>query len=211
MGYCYGAPIETTVQTSDQLQLYSTVQGQPRRASVSALADALETLHPTPDALIDIATYYVMRGASSSAVALTTTPAPFNATQFSSPSFSIPSVQTSLSYDTANGRFVAVRDIQAIEFSAAVLGDWPTNRDLRLAVQVGDPTNFYTSPYQYIAAGGGAGVARAGLLAGVVTNINDSQGIIRAGQVIRLVASMSTADTLNLTGLQFSVKPLDGV
>lgn len=209
MSYCYGSPIETTVQTSDQLSLYSTVQGQPRRASVSALADAVELLHPTPEGVLDISSFYVMRGTTTSVVALTTTPAPFNATQYSSPSFTLRTNASSLTFDAANGRMVATRDIEAVEFTCSVSGTWPTNRDLTLAVEVGTPGSMFTSSFSAITSGGGAN-PRTVSISGPVSNLNDSQGIIRAGQVIRLVASFNTADNLTLTRIAFAVRTLDG-
>lgn len=210
MSYCYGSPIETTVQTSDQLSLYSTVQGQPRRASVSALAAAVEGVYPTPVSLLDLSSIYTMRGVSSSIVALTTTPAVFNATQFSSPSFSVPALQTSLTADPTNGRFVATRDITALRFDATVQGNWGSGVVLTLAVLIGDGVTPYTSPFQATLAGLGGAQPLTARLAGPIQNLNDSQSIMRAGQTIRLVASLSSAGNLNLTGIQFSVTPLDG-
>lgn len=210
MGYgsCYGSPIETTVNTSDQLQLYSTVQGQPRRASVAALADAVELLHPTPTSVLDISSYYVMRGTNATVVPLTATPAPFGTSAYQT-SFTLPQLQTSLSPDLANGRFVATRDIQAIEFTAGLTGDWATGSTLTLAVQVGDISNLFTSAFQW-SMGGVTGFPLSGSITGPASNLNDPQGIIRAGQIVRLVASLSTPGNLNLQRIAFAVRSLDG-
>lgn len=209
MGYCYGAPIETTVLSSDQLALYSTTQGQPRRASVSALADTVESLHPTPDSLLDISSIYTMRGVTAAPIALTTTPAPFGAAQYSSPSFTTPSLRTSLTADPTNGRFIATRDISALRFDAIVTGNWSASVLLTLQVQIGDTVTPFTSQFQAIVPSQGAPNITAAL-SGPIQNLNDSQSIMRAGQTIRLLASLSSPGTLNLASIQFSVTTLDG-
>ena len=204
----YGAPIETTVQTSDQLALYSTVQGQPRRASVSALADAVEGLYPTPDSVLDLSSYYIMRSSTSAVVALTSTPVTFGSSVWKT-NTTLPILQTSLSADMTNGRFVATRDISAIEFRVGIQGDWPNGNPLTLAVQVGDPTNLYTTEYGWSMVGVTAQPFN-GSFSGIATNLNDTQGIIRAGQVVQLVASLATSGNLNLARATIAVRCLDG-
>lgn len=208
MGYCYGAPIETTVQTSDQLALYSTTQGQPRRASVSALADAVESLHPTPDSILDISSLYTMRSTTSAVVALTSTPTPFGTTVYKA-SATIPSLQASLTPDFTNGRFIATRDIQALEYVVGFTGDWASGSILTLQVQLGDPTNLFTAPFAFALTGTTAATF-SGTLGGPTSNLNDTQGILRAGQIVRVVASISTPGNLNLGRIEFTVRPLDG-
>ncbi len=210
MGYCYGAPIETTVQTSDQLQLYSTVQGQPRRASVSALADAVENLHPTPTGILDLSSFYVMRGTGLAIpVALTTTPIPLPATAYTG-SFALPTGRSSLQADPTNGRFIATRDIAAFEFTVGITGDWTNGTTITMALQAGDPLNLFTSAFQWSMLGVGPSLTLSGSYSGPASNLNDTQGVLRAGQIIRVVASLSSPGTLNLQRVAFAVRPLDG-
>jgi len=208
MYYSCGVPIETTVNPSDQLQVFNTTQGQPRRASVSALADAVENIHPTPTSVIDLSSYYVMRGTVTAAVPLTATPAPFGSSVYQT-SFTLPTGQTSLTADIANGRFVATRDIEAVEFTVGVSADWATGSILTLQVQLGDPLNLFTSAFQW-SMGGVTGFALSGSITGPASNLNDTQGILRAGQVIRLVAALSVPGNLNVSRIAFAVRTLDG-
>lgn len=199
----------SSLSDSDQIPVFYTGSQSARRATISQLRQTIEDGFQVPGGLLGLSSYYVMRGVSASAVALTTTPSPFNATQYSSPSFSLPANGASLQFDPANGRFIALRDIEAVEFTASISGTWPANRDLTLSVQLGDPLNLFTSAFQYISSGGGAN-PRTPLVSGPASNLNDTLGVIRAGQIIRLVASMSVADTLNLTRIAFAVKTMDG-
>ena len=199
----------SSVSDSDQVPLFVANSQATRRATVSQLREALQNGFQPPGGILGISSYYVMRGMTASAVPLTTVPAPFNATQYSSPSFTLPSGAQSLLFDAANGRLIATRDIQAVEFTASVSGTWPTSRDLTLSVQVGDPANLFTSAFQSIMSGGGAN-PRTVEISGPTSNLNDTLGFIRAGQIIRLVASLNVADTLNLTRIAFAVKTIDG-
>ena len=199
----------SSLSDSDQIPVFVSGSQSTRRATVGQLRDTLEEGFQVSGGILGISSYYVMRGTVASAVALTTTPAPFNTTQYSSPSFTLPAGAASFSFDAANGRLIALRDVQGIEFTASVSGTWPTNRDLTLSLQVGDPLNLFTSAFQTILSGGGAN-PRTAEIAGPASNLNDTLGFIRAGQIIRLVASFNTADTLNLTRIAFAVKTLDG-
>lgn len=201
---------QSDVQPSDAVPVYSQANAVTRRVTMAQVKEFVQDGLILEGGILALSSFYVMRGTSASAIALTTTPAPFNATQYSSPSFSLPASGSSLTFDAANGRLVATRDIQAVSFTASISGTWPTNRDLTLAVQVGDPLNLFTSAFANISAGGGAN-PRTVEISGPVSNLNDTQGIIRAGQIIRLVASFNTADTLNLTRIAFAVQTLDGM
>ena len=199
----------SAVSDSDLIPLYSQGSQTARRATVGQIKQSIQDGFVPEGGILALSSFYVMRGTSASAVAVGTTPAPFNATQYSSPSFTLPAAGASFVFDVANGRLIATRDIQAIEFTASVSGTWPTNRDLTLSVQVGDPMNLFTSAFQSVASGGGAN-PRTIEISGPASNLNDPQGIIRAGQIVRLVGSFNTADTLNLTRIAFAVQTLDG-
>lgn len=203
-------PAQSSVQASDAVPVYSNSNAVTRRVTMAQIKEFVQEDLELPGGILGISSFYVMRGTSASAVALTTTPAPFNATQYSSPPFTLPSNGASLAFDAANGRFIATRDIRAVAFTASLSGTWPTNRDLTLAVQVGDPLNLFTSAFANITAGGNPN-PRTVEISGPVSNLNDTQGIIRAGQIIRLVGSFNTADTLNLTRIAFAVQTLDGM
>jgi hypothetical protein len=207
MSYSCGVPIETTVNTSDQLSLYSTTQGQPRRASVSALAAAVNSVYPTPDAVLDIGYTYGMRGQTGGVVALTTS---YQTLTAYSASQSFPTTGASFVVDTATGTLTAVRDITRAQIWIALQGVWPTNRDLDLVVRVGPTATPYETDYKAVIAGGGAAV-RTASFSGVIANLNNVFGTIKAGEKITLDARFNTADNITINRLSILVMPLDGV
>lgn len=200
----------TSVSDSDQIPIFVTGSRTTRRATVSQLREAVEKGLSLPDGMLGISSLYIMRGSTPAVVPLTTTEAPFGVSAYSAPAFSVPGDVTSLTADLANGRFIAQRDIAAVEFWASVIGDWPSGSTLKLAVLVGDQVTPFESAYQFLMGGVGAGFTLTGNLSGPASNLNDTQGIIRAGQTIRLVASLSTPGNLNLQRIAFVVRPLDG-
>ena len=207
MSYSCGVPIETTVNTSDQLALYSTTQGQPRRASVAALAATVNSLYPVPDASLDIGYLYGMRGQTGGVVALTTS---YQTLTAYSASQSFPTTGASLVVDTATGTLTAVRDITRAQIWVAIQGVWPTNRDLDIVVRVGPTGTPYETDYKQVIAGGGA-ATRTAQLNGVIANLNNVFGTIKAGDKITVDARFNTADNITINRLSVFVSPLDGI
>lgn len=199
------------ISDSDQIPLFVAGSQTTRRGTVGQLRERIEDGMTVSGGILALSSVYQMRGTSASAVALTTTPAPFNATQYSSPSVALPAGNAAFQADPTNGRFIALRDCSLVQFWAEVQGTWPTNRDLILKVLIGDQTTPFEADFAFRAAGAGGSNMRTAALAGIGTNLNDSLNLIRAGQTIRLVASMDVADTLNLTRIAFAVQSLDGL
>lgn len=199
-----------TVSLADQLAIWSANAQTSRKITVSQLQAAMESGFVPVGGILALSSVYVMRGTTSSAVALTTTPAPFNATQYSSPSFSLPANQGSFVMDPTNGRFVAIRDISAIQVFAAVSGNWPAANTLTLSLLLGDQVTPFTSNFQFTGVGGGVSVPLTGTIAGITANLNDPLGFIRAGQTVRLVASLTSPGTLNLTRIAVAIQTMDG-
>lgn len=200
----------SAVSDSDQIPLFASGSQTTRRATIGQLRDTIEEGLSLPDGELSIAGFYFMRGQSASAMALTTTPQAFTASQFSLPSSAMPAAAASFQADPANGRFIALRDVQLVKFWFAVTGTWPTNRELTAALLLGDQTTPFTSDFQFVGAGAGATV-RTAIFSGVDTNRNDSLNFIRAGQTVRPVVSLNVADTLNVTRIAFALQTADGL
>jgi hypothetical protein len=199
-----------SVSPSDQIALFNSNSQTTRRCTVAQFQEAMEAGFVPVGGVLALSSVYVMRGVTPSAVPLTTTPTPFNATQYSSPSFTLPAGNGSFVMDPPNGRFIATRDIQAIQVWAAVNGDWPIGNILTLSILLGDQVTPFTSNFQFTSGGVGPGFILTGTLAGVTTNLNDPLGFIRAGQTVRMVASLSAPGTLNLTRIAIAIQTLDG-
>jgi len=200
-----------TPSLSDQVALFSASDQTTRRCTISQLQTAMESGFIPVGGILAMAPVYVMRGVTSSAVALTATPIPFNATQYSSTSFTLPSGSSSFINDPTNGRFIAVRDVNAIQVWAAVSGNWPAGVTLTLSILVGDQITPFNSNFQFTQIGAGVASPLTGTIAGITTNLNDPLGVIRAGQTVRLVAALSTPGTLNVTRIAVAIQTLDGV
>lgn len=200
-----------TVSLTDQVAIFNSNSQTTRRCTVAQLLQAMESSFVPAGGILSISSVYVMRGTTASAIPLTATPIPFNATQYSSPSFSLPANQGSLVMDPTNGRFTATRDIQAVQIHAAVSGNWPSGSTLTLSVLLGDQVTPFTSNFQYTSIGAGVTVPLTGVISGITTNLNDPLGILRAGQTIRLVASLNINGTLNLTRIAVAIQTLDGI
>lgn len=198
------------VSLADQVALFNANSQTTRRCTVAQLQEAMEAGFVPAGGILALSSVYVMRGVTASAIPLTATPIPFNATQYSSPSFSLPANQGSFITDPANGRFIATRDIQAIQVWAAVSGNWPSGSTITLSILLGDQVTPFTSNFQYTSIGAGVAVPLTGVVAGVTTNLNDPLGFLRAGQTVRLVASLNIPGTLNLTRIAVAIQTLDG-
>lgn len=202
--------VSGAVSLADQIALFTAQSQTTRKVTVAQLQDALEAGFVPQGGILGLSSVYVMRGITASAIALTATPAKFNATQYSSPSFSLPASRSSFVMDPANGQFVATRDISAIQVFAAVSGNWPAANTLTLSLVLGDTITPFTSNFQFTGVGGGVAAPLTGNIAGITTNLNDPLGILRAGQTVRLVASLTSPGTLNLTRIAVAIQTMDG-
>jgi len=201
----------SAVSDSDQIPLFVSGSQATRRATVGQLRDTLENGFQVPGGVLGLSSFYVMRGTGLAVpYSLTTTPAPFNASAYTG-NFTLPAGRQSLQADPANGRFIALRDIQAFEFTVGVSGDWPAGTTITMALQCGDPGNLFTSAFQWSMGGVGPGFPLSGTYGGPASNLNDTLGILRAGQIIRVVASLTAPGTLNLNRVAFAVRTLDGI
>lgn len=194
-----------TLSDGDLLPVFSTSNGDARKASLSTLKTYLESSEGQ-SGILGISSFFTMRKVGGSA-ALTTTYQNF--TNWSDTIITTPNA-TSISTSLTLGEMVAVRDISHIQFNAMLVGSWPTNRDLQLGVLIGTDAAPYESSFRYIGPGRGAGTLLTAQLGGLGANLNNGGNIIRAGEKIRLVAKFNTADTLTIDRLVFSVQTLDG-
>lgn len=203
----YNLASTTTVSGSDQIPVYSQQSGDDRRVSVTTFLEQVVD-GSIPTGLLDISTLYVMRRTASTTQALTTTYA--NIANYEA-NLTIKDAQTSLVANKTLGSFTLNRDIQAFDFSFSLIGSWPTNRDLTLALLVGDNSNPFESAFKYVGTGKGNGVQVTATIVGQTANLNNINWIAKAGETIRVVAKFNTADTLNIDRVAFVVRPLDGV
>ena len=200
----------SAISDSDQIPLFAAGSQTTRRATVGQLRETIQEGLTVEDGVLGISSFYVLRGTGLTApFALTTTPAPFNATAYTG-SFTLPADRGSMQADPANGRFIALRDISAFEFTVGITGDWPAGTTITMALQCGDPGNLFTSAFQWSMLGVGPGLVLSGTYGGPASNLNDTLGILRAGQIIRVVASLTAPGTLNMTRIAFAVRTLDG-
>lgn len=198
----------TEVVSSDQIPLYSTVNGQPRKASMLQVKEFIEEGLTIPGGILAISSMYGMGITTPVTVALTTSFA--NIPNYDN-SFALPSGSSSFSTSTTLGEFVATRDMSAVVVYVTLNGEWPTNRDLSLSIYVGSNASPYETQLQFVSVGRGAGAAVTACLSGPVTNQNNVNGTILAGEKVRLVAKFNTADNLDIDRLSFVVQTLDGV
>lgn len=195
------------LQPGDLVPIYSSTNGDARKASMSLVKEFIQEDFVPAGGLLAISGIYAMRKTTSSTVAIGTSYANF--ANYETP-LVFPAGRDSIAGMETVGEFVAQRDIAAVMFWVAITGTWPTNRDLTLAILVGADANPFESTVKFIGAGRGANVATAAFSAPVV-NLNNPGGTIKAGEKIRLVAKMNTADNLDLQKMAFIVQTLDGI
>lgn len=203
----YNLASTTTVSGSDQIPVYSQQSGDDRRVSVATFLEQVVD-GGIPTGMLDISTLYVMRRTASTTQALTTTYA--NIANYEA-DLTIRDGRTSLVASKTLGSYTFARDVEAVDFSFSLIGSWPTNRDLSLAVLIGDNANPFESAFKYVGAGRGNGVQVTASISGQTANLNNVNWIAKAGETIRAVAKFNAADTLNIDRVAFVVRPLDGV
>ncbi|WP_186267817.1 hypothetical protein [Burkholderia gladioli] len=201
---------DTTPQLSDQLAIWAQNQGQPRKVSLSALLSLLESSFTfSTGGLLLAGSLYSLRRTQAETIALTSTPAviaPFDANGASVVNMG----GTSLTQNILTGVMQATRPIKAVQFWVALVGSVPASNTITLALQtgpVGGP--LYTSEFQSIAPTTGG--SQALHFAGILQNQNNPNSQINTGDIIQLVASVSSAANLSLSRASVIVQPLDGV
>jgi len=195
-----------SVASSDQIPIYSSDNGDARKASMSVIKEFMNEGVPT--SLLDISSLFAMRIVTPTVFALTTAYLKFANW---AGSLITPSGRDSLLVNTVLGEFVAARDISHGMVYCTLSGEWPANRDLELAVLVGTDAAPYESTFKCISAGRGAGTPLTASFSGPVANLNNPGNIILAGEKIRLVAKFNVADNLTVNRLAFVVQTLDGI
>lgn len=199
---------DTTPQLSDQIALWSTNNGQPRRVSLSALLATLQGALLMPNGLLNASSLYALRRTQAENLALTAAPAivtPYDANGNSV----LPMGGESLTLNVVTGLMQATRVIQALDFWVALDGSLPSPRVLTLQVQtgpVGGP--FYTSEFQSVKTG--TGNPDCFHFAGVLQNPNNINSQINQGDIVQLVATADAATTLSISRVSFIAQPLDG-
>lgn len=197
-----------SVQSGDQVPIFSSANGDARKASMNVIRDFMQQGITLPNGMMDIASIFALRLITPVAQAVGTAYA--NIPNYNQ-SLILPTDRSSIAPMLVAGEFVAQRDCDGILFWVALNGNWPTNRDLSLAVYVGSDAAPYESAFQFIGAGRGGGVPVTATFSGPVANLNNPGGVIKAGEKIRLVAKFNTADTLNITRIGFVIQTLDGI
>jgi len=196
----------SSVASSDQVPIYSSSEGDARKASMAAIKTFVNS--DAPASLLDLSSLYAMRIIVPRVVALTT--AYQKIPNWDGPLVT-PAGRDSLSIGTVLGEMIAERDIEHAMIYCTLIGEWPANRDLSLAVYVGTDAAPYESTFKCVAAGRGGGTPVTESFSGPIANLNNPGNIIKAGEKIRLVAKFNVNDNLTLTRLAFVVQTLDGI
>lgn len=200
-----------TLSSGDQIPVYSSSNGDARKASMDTLKAFIQTDFVPDGGILAISGFYSMRKVPAAPLAIAIGTAYANFANYDVPAIASPAGRSSVAGMTVVGEFVMQRDVAAVMFWVAMTGAWPTNRDLTLAVLVGPDASPYESASKFIGAGRGAGNSVSAMFGSPAVNFNNPGGIIKAGEKVRLVSLMSVADTLTLTRLTFVVQTLDGV
>ncbi len=198
-----------TISGSDQIPIGQNSSGQDRRVAASALKEFVQEDFVPAGGILAISGFYSIRKTTPVTIAVGTAYANF--TNYESPVGVFPAGRDSIAGMIVVGEFVAARDIAAVMFWVAMTGTWPNTRDLTLGVLVGTDANPYESASKFIGAGRGGGSPISAMFGSPAVNQNNPGGTILAGEKIRLVAKMNTADNLDLTRLTFAVQTLDGI
>lgn len=197
---------EQTASGSDSLLIWDSVNGRTTRISIASLMTYINNNLLVPKGLEQISSLYALRGAAS-VVPLTTVLAkinPFASNQVISPSGSL-----AFAVDMVNGLLVASRDVAIASVNVALNGTWANAVDLTLAVQVGPDALPYTLVPKSISTGNGN--MKSVHFSGYLFNPNNINGILAAGDKIKLCASFGTAGNLTVSGVEVTVQSLDGV
>jgi hypothetical protein len=196
---------------SDQVPIYSSDNGDARKASMNVVREFIQDGFVPDGGVLAISGFYAMRKIPVSPVTIAIGTSYANFATYDSPVQIFPSGRDSIAGMLTIGEFVAQRDMAGVMFWASLTGEWPTNRDLTIAVLVGSDAAPYEVGAKFIGAGRGAGNPVSAMFSSPAVNFNNPNGTILAGEKIKLVANMNVADNLDLTRLAFVVQTLDGI
>lgn len=198
---------DLTPGLSDLIPLWDTSNGITRKVSLASLQSLLITGAVLSGGLLAGSTVAMLNGGAST-VALGTALASANAFNVGL-SWPAQSSSSAFAFDAVNGNFVAQRDVKLAEFKVALQASWTNAVTLKLAVFVGPDATPYTLTPEAQAVGNGAVQPIA--FSGYAYNPNNLNAVIKAGDKVKLAASLSTAGNLSVTAAQFVVQSLDGV
>lgn len=201
---------DLTPQLNDLILLWSTSQGLARKVPLLALQTLINTGVVLPKGILSASTVSIMRTrvASPLVKALTTAVTVFNPFQTAQQNPPVSSA-SAFAYDLVNGNFVAQRDVALAAITLAMQASWANATTLTLQAWVGPDATPYVLTPAYIGAGTNATATVH--FSGIVGNPNNLNGVIKAGDKIKLAAALSTAGNLSITALDMSVQSLDGV
>ncbi|PTB28846.1 hypothetical protein C9I56_11185 [Paraburkholderia caribensis] len=200
---------DTQPQLADQLALWSQNNGQPRKVSLSAILELIQSNLSMPNGLLSASSLYELRRTQAETLAVGPSPvivAPYDANG----NTVLPIGGTALTLNVVTGVMQASRVIEAAELWVCIDGSLPSPRVLTLQVQTGPGGGggIYTSELQAIKTG--TGNPDSFHFAGILQNPNNVNGQINAGDVVQIVASADQATTLSISRMSFIVRPLDG-
>lgn len=196
----------SSVSTSDQIPIYSTANGQPRKASLNALVSLVQSNLTLPDGLFTGSRVYGLRSTTSTAQAVTTS---YSLIGNQNIAINVPSEGDSIYVDTTTGYMTALRDMDACMFFATIEADFPTNRYLTTAVIVGPDSDTFDCDFKETSHGA-TGVAQTLSFSGILLNFDNPFGQIKAGDKIKLMTKINTNDNVTFTRSSLIVIPLDG-
>ena len=193
---------------SDLLPIWSQQNGDTRKISVNNFKDYILAGDADAGGILGISSLYSMRKTVSSTVALGTSYS--NIANWDS-TLVAPSGRDSFSLSSVLGEWVATRDIAHVMMYANLSAIWATSRDLTLAILIGTDAAPYESSFKFIGAGRGPGKPATASLAGPGANLNNGGNVIRAGEKIRLVAKLDSADTITVERAVLTIQTIDGI
>jgi len=198
------------LKTSDQIPVYSSDNGDTRRASIASLFSLLG--FPSGGSILKLSSVYAMQSPVAALTPNIGTAYQNIANQDSTPArmIALPVGTTSLTPNPLAGEFVAARDIQALLVNVNIAMTYANPRLLTLAILTGPDSNPFETPLHWNGVGQGAQQMYANFT-GLVFNPNNASGKVLTGDKIRLVAKMDVAAVLTIQQLSWQLQTLDGV
>lgn len=196
----------SSVSTSDQIPIYSTSNGQPRKASLNALVSLVQSNLTLPDGLFTGSRVYGLRSTTSTAQAVTTS---YSLIGNQNIAINVPSEGDSIYVDTTTGYMTALRDMDACMFYATVEATVPSSRYLTTSVIVGPDSSTFDCDFKSTLTGA-TGIVQTISFSGLLLNFNNPFGQIKSGDKIKLMTKINTNDNVTFTRSSLIVIPLDG-
>lgn len=203
-------PSVASLSPGDLLPLWSSQNGDTRKAPLSLLTSYLAALMTLPNGILSAASAYVMNAgvlAPNLGNAYANI-AGWDATK----SFILPAGSQSFGLVPATGEMVAGRAIQACLVNVNIAMTYAAARTLTLAILTGPDLSPYETPLHFAGIGQAAAQMYANFT-GLVYNPNNVGGKINAGDKLRLVAKYDVVGptVLNVQSISMQVQTLDGL